>query len=49
MPQVTITLSPEANSFAEKYSKDTGRTKSGFIDWLIKKFKEKEKKDFIRK
>jgi len=48
MPQTTIILSAEANSFAEKYSKDTGRTKSGFIDWLIRTFMNKEKKEFTR-
>lgn len=41
MTQITITISPEANSFAEKYSKDTGRTKSRFINWIILNFKKK--------
>ena len=50
MPQTTITLSSEANGFAEEYAKKTGRTKSGFINWLISDFQNKleSKKDFQR-
>lgn len=49
MPQTTITLSSEINKFAEEYAKDTGRTKSGLIEWLLRTFKNKENKEFIRK